>query len=92
MDTPKDIDAVIKRLLRQDTTISVLAPEDEAYLSSLITGVRAGRKAVVILEEDDGALRYMISNADRSEAVVMMGKVLEATGRRMREERDGESV
>ena len=86
MEIPSDIDAVLKRLLertRQCTDETVLAPEDESYLSSLIASVRAGRRAVLIVEDADEHLRYMFSNATRAEAVTMLGKVVEATGRRL---------
>ena len=86
MEVPSDIDAVLKRLLEHNRTgldPSVLAPEDEAYLSSLIDAVRGGRRAVLIVEDADERLRYMFSNATRAEAVTMLGKVVEATGRRL---------
>ena len=78
MDIPSDIDAVLKRLLernRDGGEHSVLAPEDETYLSSLI-------------EYADEHLRYMFSNATRAEAVTMLGKVVEATGRRLADGED----
>jgi hypothetical protein len=85
VEVPSDIDAVIKRLLAPPCVAedSVLAPEDEAYLGSLIASVRLGRRAVLIVEDADERLRYMFSNATRAEAVTMLGKVVEATGRRL---------
>ena len=86
MEIPSDIDAVIKRLLEPPVNgsgESVLAPEDEAYLVSLIASVRLGRRAVLIVEDANERLRYMFSNATRAEAVTMLGKVVEATGRRL---------
>jgi hypothetical protein len=86
LEIPSDIDAVIKKLLepRGDAAEeSVLAPEDEAYLTSLIASVRLGRRSVLIVEDVDERLRYMFSNATRAEAVGMLGKVVEATGRRL---------
>ncbi|MEO9263645.1 MAG: hypothetical protein ABI282_06090 [Candidatus Baltobacteraceae bacterium] len=86
VEIPQDIDAVLRRLLEvpaSDDGQSVLAPEDETYLSSLISAVRSGRRAVLIVEDTDERLRYMFSNATRSEAVTMLGKVVEATGRRI---------
>jgi len=86
VEVPSDIDAVLKRLLecsRDFAEPSVLAPEDEAYLGSLIASVRLGRRAVLIVEDVDERLRYMFSNATRAEAVTMLGKVVEATGRRL---------
>jgi hypothetical protein len=90
VEIPNDIDAVLKRLLdpHEDGELSQLAPEDEAYLSSLIDSVRTGRRAVLIVEDADERLRYMFSNATRSEAVTMLGKVVEATGRRLTENDD----
>ena len=87
VEKPSDIDAVLKRLLdpNEDGASSLLAPEDEAYLNSLIDSVRAGRRAVLIVEDADERLRYMFSNATRAEAVTMLGKVVEATGRRLAE-------
>lgn len=86
MDIPRDIDAVLKNLL-DSTTESIehksLAPEDEAYLLSLLSAVREGRRAVLIVEDPDERLRYMFSNTTRAEAVTMLGKVVEATGRRI---------
>jgi len=87
VDVPRDIDAVLRRLLDGSTDAgghtSMLAPEDESYLTSLIASVRAGRRAVLIVEDADERLRYMFSNATRAEAVTMLGKVVEATGRRL---------
>ena len=86
MDTPRDINAVLKYLLSEgkDAGVpSVLAPEDEAYLNKLIAAVRAGKRAVLIVEDSDDKLKYMFSNASRAEAVSMLGKVIEATGRRL---------
>jgi hypothetical protein len=87
VEIPRDIDAVLKRLLDppRDGADSMLAPEDEAYLNSLITSIRSGRRAVLIVEDADERLRYMFSNATRAEAVTMLGKVVEATGRRIAE-------
>lgn len=89
LEVPSDIDAVLKRLLRPPTTAvagrerSVLATEDEAYLSSLVAAVRLGRRAVLIVEDADERLRYMFSNTMPAEAIAMLGKVTEATGRRI---------
>ncbi len=86
VEIPSDIDAVIKRLLeprRDGAEESVLTPEDEAYLNSLIASIRLGRRSVLIVEDADERLRYMFSNATRAEAVTMLGKVVEATGRRL---------
>ncbi len=89
MEVPGDIDAVLKRLLNgtRPATVkddrSVLAAEDEAYLQSLVSAVRTGRRAVLIVEDVDERLRYMFSNASPAEAVAMLGKVTEATGRRI---------
>ena len=86
MEVPSDIDAVLKRLLEapsENGEQTMLAPEDEAYLTSLVAAVRAGRRAVLIVEDADERLRYMFSNATRAEAVTMLGKVVEATGRRI---------
>lgn len=86
MEIPSDIDAVLKRLLdAQSGASSTLAPEDEAYLNALLESVRAGRRAVLIVEDADERLRYMFSNTTRAEAVTMLGKVVEATGRRLAE-------
>lgn len=91
MEVPRDIEAVLKRLLEGPIEVadqSLLAPEDEAYLTSLISAVRSGRRAVLIVEDADERLRYMFSNASRSEAVTMLGKVVEATGRRLTDSDD----
>ena len=87
VEIPSDIDAVLKRLLEpcRDGVNSMLAAEDEAYLNSLINAVRSGRRAVLVVEDADERLRYMFSNATRAEAMTMLGKVVEATGRRLAE-------
>ena len=38
---------------------------------------------MLIVEDSDDKLKYMFSNASRAEAVSMLGKVIEATGRRL---------
>lgn len=91
MEVPANLDDVLKRLLEKGRSMSgssVLAPEDEAYLSALIDAVRGGKRAIVIVEDVDDRLRYMFSNATRAEAVSMLGKVIESTGRRLAEGED----
>ena len=87
MELPRDIDAVLKRLLDDSagprSLDSSLTAEDESYLASLVSAVRSGRRAVLIVEDADERLRYMFSNATRADAVTMLGKVVEATGRRL---------
>ncbi|MDQ2991332.1 MAG: hypothetical protein M3R30_00740 [Candidatus Eremiobacteraeota bacterium] len=63
----------------------MLAPEDEAYLNALIEAVRAGKRAIVVVEDVDDRLRYMFSNASPAEAMSMLGKVIESAGRRLAE-------
>lgn len=84
METPRDINSVLKYLLSEGKeSITVLASEDEAYLNKLIAAVRSGKRAVLVVEDSDDKLKYMFSNASRAEAVSMLGKVIEATGRRL---------
>ncbi len=87
VNTPRDINEVLKYLLsdgkQEHIAASVLAADDEAYLNKLIAAVRAGKRAVLIVEDSDDKLKYMFSNASRAEAVSMLGKVIEATGRRL---------
>jgi len=91
VETPRDINDVLKYLLSEGelqkatpfSGPSVLASEDEAYLNKLIAAIRAGKRAVLIVEDSDDKLKYMFSNASRAEAVSMLGKVIEATGRRL---------
>ena len=86
MELPNDLDTVLKGLLQprcDSVEVSVLAAEDEAYLRSLTAAIRAGQRAVVIVEDPDERLRYMFSNATRAEAVSILGKVIESTGRRL---------
>ncbi|MBV8244974.1 MAG: hypothetical protein JOZ38_03550 [Candidatus Eremiobacteraeota bacterium] len=87
VDTPRNIDSLLTFLLTEGTadssSSSVLAPEDEAYLAKLLAALRSGKRAVFIVEDADEKLKYMFSNASRAEAVSMLGKVIEATGRRL---------
>ncbi len=84
METPRDLDMVLQRLLRDiQASGSTLSADDESYLNALVNAVRAGRKAIIIVEEEDERLRYMFTAATRSEAVTMLGKVVEVLGRRM---------
>ena len=87
MDTPRDINDVLKYLLSdgklEHIASSVLAADDEAYLNKLVAAIRGGIRAVLIVEDSDDKLKYMFSNASRAEAVSMLGKVIEATGRRL---------
>ncbi len=91
MDTPTDLDALLQALLSDHSSTfgtlatddTILSPQDEAYFVKLVAAVRAGKKAVVIVEDSDEKLKYMFSNAARAEAVSMLGKVIEATGRRL---------
>lgn len=89
MDTPQDLNSILNFLLGEGRSArgsierSVLTPEDEAYLHELIGAMRSGRSAVVIVADSDDKLKYMFSNSTRAEAVSMLGKVIEATGRRL---------
>ena len=90
MELPRNIDDVLKRLLDgvSSEETSTLTAEDDAHLSALISALRSGRRAVLIVEDIDDNLRYMFSNASRAEAISMLGKVIEVTGRRLSESED----
>lgn len=91
METPKNIDAVLNFLLGDgdtEVTESLLGPEDEMYLARLITALRSGKKAIFIVEDSDEKLKYMFSNTSRAEAVSILGKVIESTGRRLANSED----
>lgn len=91
METPKDIDAVLTFLLDNGQTElaeSLLGPEDEIYLARLLAALRSGRKSIFIVEDTDEKLKYMFSNTSRAEAVSMLGKVIESTGRRLANSED----
>lgn len=67
-------------------TGSALAPEDEAHLGKLLAIIRSGKRAVIIVDDPDNEkLKYMFSNASRVEAVTMLGRIVEETGRRLSE-------
>lgn len=89
METPQDLNSVLNFLLSGGCApdgvadASVLTPEDEAYLSELVAAIRSGKSAVLIVADSDEKLKYMFSNSTRAEAVSMLGKVIEATGRRL---------
>ena len=90
METPQDFNSILNFLLSDgrsarggNVETSVLTPEDEASLNDLIAAIRSGKSAVVIVADSDDKLKYMFSNSTRAEAVSMLGKVIEATGRRL---------
>jgi hypothetical protein len=88
VNTPSDLNAMLKFLLSEGASIegaaaTVLSGEDERYLTTLVEAIRSGKRSVIIVEESDDKLKYMFSNATRAEAVSMLGKVIEATGRRL---------
>ncbi len=93
MEVPRDIDSVLKRLLASrvavDAESCALSPEDEAYLTSMIEAIRSGSSAVLVVEDSEERLKFMFSNASRAEAITMLGKVIEATGRRIAEVDEG---
>ena len=85
METPHDIEAVLKRLLERRRR---RRPDDararrRSVFKFAFECRASGRRAVLIVEDADERLRYMFSNATRAEAVTMLGKVVEATGRRI---------
>lgn len=83
---PEKMNEYLTSLLRGEKSKivdSVLAPEDKAYLDALVASINAGKRAIIILEDSDDKLKYMFSNASRAEAVAMLGKVIEATGRKL---------
>lgn len=88
VNTPSDLNAILKLLLSEGKSVegaaaTVLSPEDERYLATLVDAIRSGKRSVIIVEDSDDKLKYMFSNATRAEAVSMLGKVIEATGRRL---------
>ena len=93
MEVPRDIDSVLKRLLASrvavDAESCARSPEDEAYLTSMIEAIRSGSSAVLVVEDSEERLKFMFSNASRAEAITMLGKVIEATGRRIAEVDEG---
>lgn len=67
----------------EEATQTVLLDEDENYLRGLLEMIRRGKKAVIIVETDDDKTKYMLSYCSRTEAIVLLAKVIEATGLRL---------
>lgn len=88
MNPPKDPNALLTHLhcQRPEKPETLLADEDDRYLSTLTGEIRKGSRAVVLVETD-GKIKYMFSNANRAEAVSILGKVVEATGRKLQDDR-----
>lgn len=84
VNTPRDMNAVLRMLLSEQE-LTMLAPEDEQYLRDSIALIRKGNRGIIIAQDDRGTLRYMFSNASRAQATAMLGKVIEATGKKMAE-------
>jgi hypothetical protein len=64
----------------QPSENNLLTPEDEAQMQTLLKLIRDGSRAILIVE-DGNNLKYIFSNATPVEALVILGKVIEATGR-----------
>jgi hypothetical protein len=88
VEAPKDVNELLRHLhtVHEDASSSALADEDEAYLKKLLSAIRSGKPAIIIVEDSGTKLKYMFSNRTRAEAIVMLGKVVEATGTRLVED------
>jgi hypothetical protein len=62
---------------------TILAPEDVGFLASLLGALHTGSASVVIVRESDEKLRFLFANTSRADAIAMMGKVIEATAKRI---------
>lgn len=80
---PKELQHL--KLAQEVQTPSVLNPTDDEYLTKMVEGIRAGKPAIIIMEDEAEKLKYMFSNTSRAISVSMMGKVIEAVGRRIDE-------
>lgn len=91
MKPPKNVNDLLLHLHceRPEKPQTLLADEDEQYLSTLIGEIRSGSRAVVLVETREGKIKYMFSNAGRPEALTILGKVVEATGRKIQDESEG---
>ncbi|HZT12701.1 MAG TPA: hypothetical protein VFA29_07850 [Candidatus Baltobacteraceae bacterium] len=67
----------------EQTDQSVLTADEEEILRKMVSLLRAGKRAVLIVEESDEKLKYMFSSATRPQALSMIGRVIEETAKRL---------
>jgi hypothetical protein len=58
-----------------------LEHELQTRLSAMIAAVRTGRPSVLIVQDSDEQLRYMLSKVQCAEAIAMIGTIVERAGR-----------
>lgn len=87
MDTPQDFTLTsffAHHIRATEKPNTVLAPEDETYLNNLIATIRAGNPAIIAVNRN-GQTTYMYANLSRESALETMGKMVEATARKLQE-------
>lgn len=87
METPEDIDKLLKSLLSDDKTAldSVeIDEEDMAFLNRLIDSVKRGSRAIlIVVDPEDEQMEYIVANASRAQAIVMLARMIQRTARKL---------
>jgi hypothetical protein len=82
MKAPRDPNDLLRTLHDEAT---VLDSADEATLRHMIAQIRAGKHAVIIIENEPDKLLYMFATGNRPRAIQMMGTVIESTAKKLRD-------
>jgi len=88
MHPPDGIDALLSRLLKPDVP-QALDGDDAAFLASLMTQVRGGQAAVVLVQAPPNGLQCFFSNIPPKEAVTMLNRAIEFVHSQMDEDAVG---
>lgn len=87
METPEDIDKLLKSLLSDDKTAQdsvEIDEEDMAFLNRLIDSVKRGSRAIlIVVDPEDEQMEYIVANASRAQAIVMLARMIQRTARKL---------
>ena len=87
METPEDIDKLLKSLLsedRSDQDSVEIDEEDMAFLNRLIDSVKRGSRAIlIVVDPEDEQMEYIVANASRAQAIVMLARMIQRTARKL---------
>jgi len=87
VETPEDIDKLLKALLQEEkspTDAVDIDEEDMAFLNRLIDSVKRGSRAIlIVVDPEDEQMEYIVANASRAQAIVMLARMIQRTARKL---------
>ena len=88
MDTPDDMDLLLRDLLREEGPELALDADDKVFIDKILASITHGSRGVFVVVHPNDRMQYMLLNTNHAGAIALLAKVLQRTAQTLEADLD----